>query len=299
MGTENKFSKERRELTGLALGLAAVIMFAGSSPLTRLALADFSPWFITFGRAAIATTGAAIMLLWVKRPLANRHRLPAFLAGLLLVVIFPGMMAIALMTIPASHGGVIMGILPVLTAVFAALVDGDRPSPLFWSCAITGGVLVAIFAVRDSGFEFSSGDLWLFAACPFCSLGYVISGKLSRHMAGWEVICWALILTSPISIIGTWWVWEPRFLEASVQSIAALGYLGLFSMFFGFFAWNIGLGMGGIAKVGQVQLLQTFFTLAISAAVLNERIGWDTVIFATAIVVLVAIARRTPIRKHA
>lgn len=287
------------ELTGFILGLAAVIMFAASAPFTRMALESFSPWFITFGRAAIASFGAIVALLMVRRPIAVPHRLPAIAAGLLLVFVFPGMMALAFKTIPAAHGGVIMGMLPILTALFAALIDGDRPSPLFWACTILGGLLVAAFALRESGFEFSTGDIWLFLACPFCSLGYVISGKLSRHMTGWEVICWALMLVSPLTFAGVWLVWEPRFLSPTPAAFWALMYLGLFSMLIGFFAWNIGLAMGGIARVGQVQLLQTFFTLALSALLLGEHIGWDTVGFAGAVVALVAIARRAPIVRHA
>ena len=289
----------RRDLTGFALGLLAVIIFAGSAPFTRIALESYSPWFITFGRAAIATIGAVVALLIVRRPLASRHILPAFAAGLLLVIIFPGMMALAFKTIPAAHGGVIMGMLPILTALFAALIDGERPSPLFWFCTILGGILVAAFALRESGFQFSTGDIWLFLACPFCSLGYVISGKLSRHMTGWEVICWALVLVSPLTFLGAWFVWEPRFAEPSSAAFWSLMYLGAFSMLLGFFAWNIGLAMGGIARVGQVQLLQTFFTLGLSALLVKEHIGWDTVAFATAVVALVAIARRAPIKKHA
>ncbi len=289
---------KHRDLTGFALGLLAVIIFAGSAPFTRIALESYSPWFITFARAAIATVGAVIALLVVRRPLPTGRALPAFAAGMLLVIIFPGMMALAFKTIPAAHGGVIMGMLPILTALFAALIDGDRPSPLFWFCTVLGGALVAAFALRESGFEFSTGDIWLFLACPFCSLGYVISGKLSRHMTGWEVICWALVLVSPLTFLGAWFVWEPRFAEPTSAAFWSLFYLGAFSMLLGFFAWNIGLAMGGIARVGQVQLLQTFFTLGLSALLLNEHIGWDTIAFATAVVALVAIARKAPIEKH-
>jgi drug/metabolite transporter (DMT)-like permease len=287
----------QRELTGFLLGLAAVIMFAGSAPFTRMALESFSPWFITFGRAALATFGAVIALAIVRRPIAGKHVLPAIGAGMLLVIIFPGMMALAFKTIPAAHGGVIMGMLPILTALFAALIDGDRPSPLFWACTILGGILVAVFALRESGFTFSTGDIWLFLACPFCSLGYVISGKLSRHMTGWEVICWALVLVCPITFVGCWFVWEPRFLTPTPEAFWALMYLGLFSMLIGFFAWNIGLAMGGIARVGQVQLLQTFFTLGLSALLVGEHIGWDTIAFAAAVVGLVALARKAKVRK--
>lgn len=298
MSIQSSHHDPAREVTGFLIGLAAVILFAASAPFTRMALADYSPWLITFGRAAIATVCAGIAIFVTGRRLRKEHFLPTLLAGLLLVVIFPATMALAFQSIPSSHGGVIMGILPLMTAVFAALIDGDRPSPLFWLCALGGGLLVVIFALREGGFEFQAGDLWLFFGSPLCSLGYVISAKLSRDMPGWEVICWSLLLTAPISFAGTYFAWAPDDFQASWQSVGALAYLGLVSMFSAYFFWNIGLAMGGIARVGQSQLLQTFFTLGLSALLLGEHVSWDTFGFAAAVVVLIAIARRAPIRKH-
>ncbi len=291
--------KQRSEQIGFLLGIIAVIIFAGSLPCTHIALASFSPLFITFGRAAIATIAALIIIAALKKPFPGAHWREILIAGLLLGVAFPALMAVAMQTLPSSHGGVVMGILPLMTATFASLIDGDRPSPLFWFCAIGGGVLVIAFATRNTGISISSGDMWLLAACACCSLGYVFSGKLSRHMPGWEVISWALIAISPISFIGTALVWEPRFMAATMPAIYSLFYLGLFSMYIGFFAWNIGLGMGGIARVGQVQLLQTFVTLGLSALLLGEYIDWDTIIFAVAVAIMVAVGRRSPILKRA
>ncbi|MGL4488445.1 MAG: DMT family transporter [Rhizobiaceae bacterium] len=290
-------SLSRREIIGYLLGIIAVIMFAGSLPFTSLALTGYSPWFITFGRAVIATIASVIFIIALRRPVPRAHFLPLGIAGLFLGVGFPGFMAIALQTVPSAHGGVVLGILPLMTAVFAALFDGDRPSPLFWFCAVAGGLLVALFAVRDTGFTVSSGDLGLFAACICASIGYVISAKLSRHMTGWEVISWALILISPISLIGAFWAWQPAFAQASTSAVIALAYLGLISMYLGFFAWNVALAMGGIARVGQVQLLQTFVTLVIAYLLLGEKISWDTILFAAAVAVLVYVSRRAKIQK--
>jgi drug/metabolite transporter (DMT)-like permease len=289
----------RREIIGYMLGILAVVMFAGSLPFTRLALTGFSPWFITFGRAVIATIISVLFISALKRPVPRAHFVPLVGAGLMLAVGFPGFMAIALQTVPSAHGGVVLGILPLMTAVFAALLDGDRPSPLFWFCAISGGLLVALFAVRDSGFTPTSGDLGLFAACICASIGYVISAKLARHMSGWEVISWSLILVSPISVLGAIWNWQPSFAAASTSAVISLAYLGFISMYLGFFAWNVALAMGGIARVGQVQLLQTFVTLIIANLLLGEHIGWDTIIFATAVALLVYLSRRAKIQKSA
>jgi drug/metabolite transporter (DMT)-like permease len=215
----------------------------------------------------------------------------------MLAVGFPGFMAIALQTVPSAHGGVVLGIMPLMTAVFATLFDADRPSPLFWFCAATGGLLVALFAIGDSGFMPTAGDIGLLAASICASIGYVISGKLSRHMTGWEVISWALILVSPISLTGAIYTWQPSFAAAPKGAIIALVYLGLISMYLGFFAWNVALAMGGIARIGQVRLLQTFVTLIIANVLLSEHIGWDAIIFATAIALLVYLSRRAKIQK--
>jgi drug/metabolite transporter (DMT)-like permease len=287
----------RRELMGYFLGVLAVVMFAGSLPFTRLALVGYSPWFITFGRAVIATIISVAFIIALKRPIPHAHFLPLAGAGLMLGVGFPSLMAIALQTVPSAHGGVVLGILPLMTAVFAAIIDGDRPSPLFWFCAITGGLLVTLYAVRDTGFTLTSGDIGLFAACICASIGYVISGRMSRHMTGWEVISWSLILISPISVIGAFWTWEPSFADAPITAHVALAYLGLISMYLGFFAWNMALAMGGIARIGQVQLLQTFVTLIIANLLLAEKIGWDAIGFATAVAILIYLSRRAKIQK--
>ncbi len=280
---------------GLILGLIGIVIFAATLPATRLALDSYSPWFITHGRAVIASILAAATLMAFRRPFPRNHAIGLAMAGLLLVFGFPGFMAIGMQTVDASHGGVVLGILPLATAVFAALLAGEKPSPLFWICGIAGTVLVVVFALRDHDMQLTTGDTWLFLAGLSASLGYVISGRLARFMPGWEVISWALVLTLPGSLAGTFWTWNSEFLNASTGAFVAFVYLGLGSMFLGFFAWNTGLATGGIARVGQVQLLQTFITIAIAAFLLGETITLEMILFATAVVVVVAIGRRARI----
>lgn len=290
--------RSRNEIIGYLLGVLAIVLFAGTLPFTRLALTGYSPWFITFGRAAIAALLSITLLALLRRPFPRSHAAPLMVAGVMLCVGFPGLMAIALQTVPSSHGGVVLGILPLLTALFAAVLDGDRRSPLFWFCAISGGVLVALFAVRDSGFTASYGDIVLFAACVCASIGYVISGKLTRYMTGWEVISWALIFAAPISVSGAVWAWEPRFINAPLPALISLGYLSVISMYLAFFAWNIAMAKGGIARIGQIQLLQTFITLIIANRLLGEKIGWDAFGFAFAVALLVYISQHEHIQKR-
>ena len=287
-----------RETAGLLLGLLGVVIFGGTLPATRLALGTFDPWFITFGRAAVASAAAAILLVILRRRLPRGDLGQLLLAGLMLVFGFPVMSSIAMQTVPASHGGVVLGILPLATSVFAALLGGERPSPLFWICGLAGAGLVVVFAMRDGGMTLSSGDIWLFLAGLAASLGYVVSGKLARRMPGWEVICWALFLTAPVSVIGVILSWQPAFTAADAAEVSAFLYLGFGSMFLGFFAWNVGLAIGGIARVSQVQLLQSFVTLAISAALLGETVTGETVIFAVLVMIAVAVGRTARIRPH-
>ncbi len=280
-----------RETAGLALGLVGVVIFGGTLPATRVALGAFSPWFVTYGRAALASVAAAILLGLLRKRFPRADAGALFIAGLLLVFGFPVMSSIAMQTVPAAHGGVVLGILPLATSIFAAIIGGERPSVLFWICGVAGAALVVLFAMRDGGMQLSPGDIWLFLAALSASLGYVVSGKLARKMPGWEVICWALIVTAPVSVVGALMTHGGGFEHATQGQIAAFLYLGFGSMFLGFFAWNVGLAMGGIARVSQVQLLQQFVTIAISALILGEHITGETLLFALGVMVVVMIGR--------
>lgn len=280
-----------RETLGLALGLLGVVIFGGTLPATRVALGIFSPWFVTFGRAALASLAAAILLAVLRRRFPRRDAGALFVAGVMLVFGFPVMSSIAMQTVPAAHGGVVLGFLPLATSIFAALIAGERPSPLFWLCGVAGAAIVVTFAMRDGGMTLSSGDIWLFGAGLAAAIGYTVSGRLSRTIPGWEVICWALIVTSPISAVGAVLSWHAGYLQATSAQTGAFLYLGFGSMFLGFFAWNVGLGIGGIARVSQVQLLQAFVTIAISALLLGEHISLETLLFAFAVMATVALGR--------
>ncbi|MBL8583224.1 MAG: DMT family transporter [Rhizobiaceae bacterium] len=287
-----------RETIGLVMGLVGVTIFGGTLPATRVALAAFSPAFVTFGRAALAASLAAIVLVVLKRRFPRKDLKKLAFAGLMLVVGFPLLSSIAMRTVPAAHGGVVLGLLPLMTSIFATLFAGERPSPMFWVCGLVGAALVVAFALRDGHMALSSGDVALFLASLAASAGYVVSGVLARGMPGWEVICWALVIVAPLSFAGA--AVSAPVEWPGLENPAWLGffYLGVGSMFLGFFAWNLGLGIGGIARVSQVQLLQTFVTLAIASIVLGETITGETLAFAVAVVAVVALGRRARIEKR-
>jgi drug/metabolite transporter (DMT)-like permease len=283
-----------RDRLGLLLGLAGVVIFGATLPMTRLAVADLSPWFVTFGRAALAGMVAAVVLLVMRRQLPSRPDLARLgLAALLLVGGFPGFTAFAMQLVPAAHGGVVLGILPLATAAVGAVLMRDRPPLLFWVSAVAGAVLVVAFSLRDGGGRLEWGDALLAAAVAAAAVGYVVSAQLAARMPGWEVISWIVVVSLPVTVPLTLLSAPADPAAIAGRSWLAFLYLGLMSQYLGFFFWNAGLALGGVARVSQVQLLQTFVTLGVAALVNGERVDAVTVLAALAVVAVVALGRRS------
>ena len=292
MSRANPIPAAPRPVLGLMLGFVGVLIFGATLPATRVALTGFDPGFITFGRAFLAGLASCIALLVARRRLPRKD-LPAFaLIGASLVFGFPGFVNVAMQTVPASHGGIVLGVLPLLTAVFAALIGGEKPGLAFWLWGIAGAALVLAFTLRGGGFHPGIGHVWLGCGAVVSAFGYVVSGKLARHLPGWEVIAWALVLCLPLTGLGSLWTWQGGVHAPPAAAYWAMAYLAFGSMFAGFFFWNAGLAMGGIARVGQVQLLQTFVTLGISALFLGEQITPVMLAFACAVAAVVWLGRK-------
>lgn len=287
----------QRENQGMALGLLAVIIFSLTLPMTRLVVHDVNPVLAALGRALVAAVPAAVLLLWRKQKLPTR----AQFKGLCLVVLgvilgFPMLSSWAMQTLPASHGALVNGLQPLMVALFAAWLSHERPSRAFWVCAALGSALVLAYAVIQGAGTVSAGDLLMLLAIVLGGLGYAEGGRLARDMGGWQVICWALVLASPVLVAPVAWLAWHHHGEIATKSWWAFGYVSLFSQFIGFFAWYAGLAMGGIARVGQVQLLQIFFTMALSALFFGEHIDTFTWVFAAAVVATVVIGRKTAVK---
>lgn len=278
------------------LGLLGVIAFGATLPITRIALEGYSPGFITFSRALIAALFGFALLRYMKKPLRHHEDFLIFIAGVLLIYAFPGFMSIAMQTVPASHGGVVLGFLPLTTALFARLLTDETPSPAFWLLSVLGCVIVATYTAIKSddlgNSGISSGDSWLILAGLSASFGYVMFGKLSRNTQGWEIISRSVVLNLPLTFLGTWWFYDPAFADPQIRPLLALIYLGAFSMFLAFCAWNVALAIGGIARIGQMQLLQTFVTLAVAAVLLGEKLDIYTLGTAVAITSIIALTRK-------
>jgi drug/metabolite transporter (DMT)-like permease len=190
-----------------------------------------------------------------------------------------------------------MGILPIATALVAVAITHERPHPLFWIASLAGAVLVVAFALRQGGGTLSAGDLLLFAAVAVAAIGYAFLGKLTAEMPGWEVISWVLVVALPISLPAAALTMPPDLPQVPLKPWLGLLYVALFSQWIGFFAWNAGMAIGGIARVSQVQLLQPFITFALAALVNGETITPQIILFAAAVVATVAISTRRRARR--
>jgi drug/metabolite transporter (DMT)-like permease len=259
--------------SGWISGFIGVLIFSISLPATRLAVADFNPLFLTVARATIAgLLGLALLLLFrEKRPSAAQAGSLAVVA-LGVVVGFPLLTALALQTITSAHSTVYIGLLPLATALFGVLRGGERPAPAFWLFSCVGSALVSGFAIHESGNVLAAGDLYMLGAIVVCGLGYAEGATLSRVLGGWQVISWALVLALPLMAGLMVWAWPPTFEGIRFSAWAGLAYVSVFSMLIGFVFWYRGLAMGGIAGVGQLQLLQPFMALGWAAVLLHEHV---------------------------
>ncbi|MFI5838045.1 DMT family transporter [Micromonospora sp. NPDC051300] len=263
--------------------------------MTRVAVQALDPWFVAFGRAVGAALLAGAYLRVTGAPRLTRaqwRRLAVVALGV--VVGFPLFTSLALTTQTSAHGAVVVTVLPATTAVFAVLRAGERPRPLFWLASAAGLALVLAFLVTGGAIRgaLSPADAFLLAAVALCGLGYAEGGVLARELGGARTICWALLLSLPVTVPVTAvaaLAYPPR---AGAAAWTAFGYLTVVSMFLGFFAWYAGLARGGIAKVGQIQLAQPVLTLIWSALLLGERVTPATVAVAAAVLVCVVLIQR-------
>ena len=285
-----------RERLGLLLGLLGVIAFSLTLPMTRTAVAQLDPWFVAFGRMAIAGLIALGWLLATRTPRPQRADLPLLAwSALGIVVGFPLLSSLAMRLIPANHGAVITGALPFATAVLAAIFLRERHTRRFWACAAAGSLLVIAFALRDGltsgGPLLSAGDVAMFGAVLAGGVGYVAGGRLAAKIGGVGAILWALVFALPLTLpVAAWLAWQapPR---ADALAWSAFAYVTLVSQVAGFFAWYNGLALGGIARVGQVQLLQVFFTIGFAALLFGEAVAPATWLFAAGVVATIVIGR--------
>ncbi len=288
------------ETKGMLFGLLGVIGFGLTLPATKLVIPYLDPVFIGLGRAVLASVFAALLLIYFKPQLPNKKQAyQLLLVAMGVIVGFPVLTSWAMLYVPASHGGVVLGVLPLATAIIGCLIGDERPSSYFWGVSVVGACLVIIYALIQGSGGIHLADIALLGAVISAAIGYAVGAKLSKNLGGWQVISWALVLSFPFIIIPT-----INYSPTSISNIPINGYLSflylaLVSQLFAFFLWYKGLALGGIARVSQMQLLQPFITLIISALFLGEIIEIETVIFVLLVVGSVWVGKKVPIYKKA
>jgi drug/metabolite transporter (DMT)-like permease len=291
----------RHEARGMLLGLAAVALFSLTLPMTRMAVTELDPLFVALARAVCAAVLAGAWLRWKGVPRPPRAALPALaMVALGCIVGFPLLTSIAMRSLPASHGAVLVGALPLCTALYSALRGHEHPSRGFWALALLGTVLVVVFALAQGGGRLAPADFLMFAAVLAAAVGYAEGGRLARSMGGQATISWALVLAAlPSALLLA--VFDAgqfaRLGEVGPRAWLALGYVTVFSTIVGFFFWYRGLALGGVARVGQVQLVQPFLSLGGAWVLLGEPLTLANCGFALAVIAVVAAGRRMQVRR--
>jgi drug/metabolite transporter (DMT)-like permease len=288
---------------GFVLGVLGVLIFALTLPMTRLAVGSadspqLPPAFVTAGRAAVAGVLSVLYLLAVRarRP-SRRHRPALAVSALGTVVGFPLFLALALRRVDAMHAAVVTGVLPLGTAAVAAVVLRQRPSAGFWACALLGTALVLFFAGWMGSGRLSAADGLLLLAVASASVGYVAGARVAVVLPAEQVICWVLVMSLPLTLPFALSSWPAAPVRASAW--LGFGYVSLFSMWLGFFAWYRALALGGVVRVSQVQLLQPFLALLLAVPVLGETLEPATLLFTLAVMGVVWLGRRMPVTRPA
>lgn len=283
---------------GVTLGALGVLGFSFSLPATRLAVAGLDPWFVAFGRALVAGILAIGYLALSRAPLPSVTQVRRLVIVALGIVIgFPLFTSLALTTQTSAHGAVVIAVLPMSTAIWAVARASERPPVAFWLSSGAGLLAVLAFVATGGGFSGSLGlaDVYLLVAVVLCGLGYAEGGALSRELGGARTVCWALVVSLPVTIPVS--LYTADFSRATGVVWLSFAYVALISMFLGFFAWYAGLAAGGVAKIGQIQLAQPVLTLMWSALVLSEPVGWPALATAAIVLVCVVLTQRSRVTR--
>lgn len=292
---------------GLWLGLLGVVVFGLTLPMTRLATGtadapQLSPWFVTWARAALAGGLSAIYLLATRSRLPSpAERGPLLLSLVGNVIGFPLLLGWALRHVTASHAAVINALLPLATAALAAWLMHQRARLGFWLFAVLGSALVVAYSLLRAaqaghGFGLEWADALLLGAVLSGALGYIGGAQATPTLGAERVISWVCVMALPLTVPGALLTWPEQ--PIALSAWLALGYVGVFSMWAGFFAWFRGLALGGALRVSQTQLLQPFVSILAAVPLLGESLDIVTLGFALAVVTTVFMGRRmaAPIR---
>ncbi|MFF9015511.1 DMT family transporter [Streptomyces sp. NPDC014870] len=282
-----------RQTRGTLLAGLGVVAFSLTFPSTVWGLESFGPWSLVAVRSTLAALIAGAFLLAMKVPLPERRHWAglAVVAGGV-VAGFPLLTTLALRTTTTSHAAVVVGLLPLTTAAFAAVRTGRRPSRRFWLAAVAGALVILAFTLKESGGALSSGDLYLFGALLVCAAGYTEGGRLAGLMPGWQVVGWALVLCLPFMLVGAAVALSVEPVHLNAHGVVGLVWVAAGSTFFGLYVWYRGMAAIGIPRASQLQLAQPLLTLLWSVTLLGESLSPAAPLAACAVLVCIAVTQR-------
>ncbi|MEU0395179.1 DMT family transporter [Streptomyces sp. NPDC006208] len=280
--------------SGTLLAALGVVAFSLTFPATVWGMESFGPWSLVAVRSVLAALVAGGFLLALRVPVPHRgHWAPLTVVAGGVVVGFPLLTTLALQTSTSAHAAVVVGLLPLTTAAFAALRTRRRPSRTFWAAALAGAGVVLAFTVQQSGGALHTGDLYLFGALLVCAAGYTEGGRLAAVMPGWQVIGWALMLCLPLAVAGSAVALAYEPVRLGTHGVIGVLWVAAGSTFFGLYVWYRGMAQIGIAKASQLQLAQPLLTLVWSVSLLGERLSPAAPLAAVAVLVCIAVTQRT------
>jgi drug/metabolite transporter (DMT)-like permease len=282
----------------MLIGFIGILIFSLTLPVIKIAVLSFNPYFIAFGRAALAALLALAYLIYKKEPMPSKADFTKFAVIALGVIFgFPIFTTVAMAEGSSSHGAVILGMMPLASTVIGVIRFKERPSAGFWLVSLLGAALVVVYALLKSSGSFTYVDVLLVLGGIFACIGYVEGGELSRKMNPRAVISWALVISLPINLIMGYVTFNPQYIHADPIAWTSFIYLSFFSMYIGFFFWYEGLAIGGIARVSQVQLIQPFCTLIAASILLGDSLTMMNLIFAVLVVSTVILGKRMLVRR--
>ena len=277
---------------GMLLGLIGIICFSLTLPATSIAVPYFGATIVGLGRTVIASIIVSLIFIVKKESLPNKEQMKSLCIVALGVVLgFPLLTTFAMESLPVSHGAVELALLPLVTAGFAMIRGGERPSKRYWIASIIGAITVLVYAAFLGLGQLQKGDIALLIAILILGLSYAEGGKLSKELGSWQVIAWAIVIGAPFFIIPVGLSLSADMLQAPIEAWISLFYLAVVSQFLGYVAWYGGMSLGGIARVGQIQYLQPFLMIGFSVIFLGESITWLTIVLAIIVVMCVIIGK--------
>lgn len=277
------------------LGLVSVAAFAMTLPAAKLLAGELSALQVGIFRSVLAALAAIPFLLLGRAKWPDRSQVKRMLLTSTGIVYgFPILTALGMQYVPVSHGGVVLAALPLSTAIFGTLITGTRPSAAFWLVSGLGFMVVAGYMVLTTSLSgLYLGDLALLGAVLLAGFGYAQGGALSKELPGWQVMCWTLVVSLPVLLPASLWLYTPTIPDQlSGRGLGALLFLALINSLLGFFSWNRALALGGIQRISQLQLLQPFFTFLFAIALMGESWNWGTPAVCAVVILLVWLAKR-------